>query len=44
MNKRIAITVLAARAGTALPTARRESVRSLGCFENKSRGQLGCRP
>jgi hypothetical protein len=44
MNKLIAITALAAKAGTALPTARLEWVASLGHFENKSKGQLGCRP
>jgi hypothetical protein len=36
MNKFIAIT--------ALPTAKLECAATLGCFERKSQGQLGCRP
>lgn len=33
-----------AKIGTPLPTARLECPPPLGYFENKSRGQLGCRP
>jgi len=33
-----------AKAGTALPSAKLECAAPLGYFENKSKGQLGCRP
>jgi len=34
----------AAKAGTALPTAKANCPAPLGYFENKSKGQFGCRP
>jgi hypothetical protein len=33
-----------AKAGTALPSAKLDCAAPLGYFENKSKGQLGCRP
>lgn len=44
VNKKTGAFTCTAKAGTALPTARLECVGSLGYFENKSKGQLGCRP
>lgn len=44
MNKKSGAFTCAAKAGTALPTAKLECPAPLGYFENKSKGQLGCRP
>ncbi len=44
VNKKSGSFTCTAKAGTALPTARLDCAAPLGYFENKSRGQLGCRP
>ena len=43
VNKKTGAYTCAAKAGTALPTAKAECRAPLGYFENKSKGQLGCR-
>jgi len=43
-NKKSGAFTCAAKAGTTLPTAKLDCPASLGYFENKSKGQLGCRP
>jgi hypothetical protein len=44
VNKKTGAFVCTAKAGTELPATRLECPGTLGYFENKSRGQLGCRP
>jgi hypothetical protein len=44
MNKKTGAFTCGAKAGTALPSAKLECAAPLGYFENKSKGQLGCRP
>lgn len=44
VNKRTGAFTCSAKAGTALPAAKLECAAPLGYFENKSKGQLGCRP
>jgi hypothetical protein len=44
VNKKSGAFTCVAKAGTALPAARLECPAPLGYFENKSKGQLGCRP
>ena len=44
INKKSGAFTCTARIGTPLPLARLECPGPLGYFENKSRGQLGCRP
>jgi hypothetical protein len=44
VNKKTGAFTCLAKAGTTLPTAKLECAASLGYFENKSKGQLGCRP
>jgi len=44
VNKKSGAFTCGAQAGTALPTAKLDCPAPLGYFENKSRGQLGCRP
>jgi hypothetical protein len=44
MNKKTGAFTCSAKAGTALPSAKLECAAPLGYFENKSKGQLGCRP
>jgi len=44
MNKKTGAFTCTAKAGTALPSAKLECAAPLGYFENKSKGQLGCRP
>lgn len=43
VNKKSGAFTCSAKAGTALPAAKLECAASLGYFENKSKGQLGCR-
>ena len=43
VNKKTGAYTCGAKAGTALPTAKLECAAPLGYFENKSKGQLGCR-
>jgi len=43
-NKKTGAFACSAKAGTALPTAKLECPAPLGYFENKSKGQLGCKP
>ena len=43
VNKKSGAFSCGAKAGTALPTAKLECPAPLGYFENKSKGQLGCR-
>lgn len=43
VNKKSGAYTCTAKAGTALPTARADCPAPLGYFENKSKGQLGCR-
>lgn len=43
VNKKSGAFSCTAKAGTALPTAKLECPAPLGYFENKSKGQLGCR-
>jgi len=44
VNKKSGAFTCTAKAGTALPSAKLECAAPLGYFENKSKGQLGCRP
>jgi hypothetical protein len=44
VNKKSGAYTCAAKSGTALPTAKLECPGALGYFENKAKGQLGCRP
>jgi hypothetical protein len=44
VNKKTGAYTCTAKAGTTLPTAKLVCAASLGYFENKSKGQLGCRP
>ena len=44
VNKKSGAFTCTAKAGTALPTAKPDCPAPLGYFENKSKGQLGCRP
>ncbi len=44
VNKKSGAFTCTARVGTPLPQARLDCPSPLGYFENKSRGQLGCRP
>lgn len=44
VNKKTGAYTCGAKAGTALPAAKPECPAPLGYFENKSKGQLGCRP
>jgi hypothetical protein len=44
VNKKTGAFTCGAKAGTALPTAKLECAPPLGYFENKSKGQLGCKP
>jgi len=44
VNKKSGAYTCTAKAGTALPTAKLECAGALGYFENKAKGQLGCRP
>jgi uncharacterized protein involved in outer membrane biogenesis len=44
VNKKSGAFTCVAKAGTALPAAKLECPAPLGYFENKSKGQLGCRP
>ena len=44
VNKKSGAFTCSAKAGAALPTAKPECRAPLGYFENKSKGQLGCRP
>lgn len=44
MNKKTGAFTCSAKAGTALPSAKLDCAAPLGYFENKSKGQLGCRP
>ena len=44
VNKKTGAFTCSAKAGTALPSAKLECAAPLGYFENKSKGQLGCRP
>jgi len=44
VNKKSGAFTCTAKAGTALPSVKLECVAPLGYFENKSKGQLGCRP
>jgi PKD domain len=43
VNKKSGAYTCTAKAGTALPTAKPECPAPLGYFENKSKGQLGCK-
>jgi len=43
VNKKSGAFTCSAKAGTALPAIRLECAAPLGYFENKSKGQLGCR-
>ena len=43
VSKKSGAYTCTAKAGTALPTAKTECPAPLGYFENKSKGQLGCR-
>ena len=44
VNKKSGAYTCTAKAGTALPTAKLDCPAPLGYFENKAKGQLGCRP
>jgi len=44
VNKKTGAFTCSAKAGTAPPVAKLECAAPLGYFENKSKGQLGCRP
>jgi hypothetical protein len=44
VNKKTGAFTCTAKAGTALPATRLDCAAPLGYFENKARGQLGCRP
>ncbi len=44
VNKKTGAFSCTAKAGTALPAAKPECAAPLGYFENKSKGQLGCKP
>ena len=44
VSKKSGAYTCAAKAGTALPTAKLDCPAPLGYFENKAKGQLGCRP
>jgi PKD domain len=44
MNKKTGAFTCKGKAGSALPTAKLDCPAALGYFENKSKGQLGCRP
>jgi hypothetical protein len=44
VNKKTGAFTCTARAGSALPASKSECPAPLGYFENKSKGQLGCRP
>jgi len=44
VNKKTGAFTCTAKAGTALPAAKLDCTAPLGYFENKAKGQLGCRP
>ena len=44
VNKKTGAYTCGAKTGTALPSAKPDCPAPLGYFENKSKGQLGCRP
>ena len=44
INKKTGAFTCAAKTGTALPKVKLECAAPLGYFENKSKGQLGCKP
>lgn len=44
VSKKTGAFTCTAKAGTALPSAKLECAAPLGYFENKSKGQLGCKP
>ena len=44
VNKKNGAYTCTAKAGTALPAAKLDCTAPLGYFENKAKGQLGCRP
>lgn len=44
VNKKTGAFTCTAKAGTALPATRPDCAAPLGYFENKAKGQLGCRP
>ena len=44
VNKKTGAFTCSAKAGTALPAAKPECPAPLGYFENKSKGQYGCKP
>jgi plastocyanin len=44
VNKKTGAYTCGAKAGTAAPTAKPDCAAPLGYFENKSKGQFGCRP
>lgn len=44
VNKKTGAFTCTAKAGTALPVVRLDCAAPLGYFENKAKGQLGCRP
>jgi plastocyanin len=44
VNKKSGAFTCTAKAGTALPAAKLDCAAPLGYFENKAKGQLGCRP
>ena len=44
VNKKNGAYTCTAKAGTALPNAKLDCAAPLGYFENKAKGQLGCRP
>jgi hypothetical protein len=44
VNKKTGAFTCTAKAGTALPATRLDCAAPLGYFENKTKGQLGCRP
>ena len=44
VNRKTGAFTCSAKAGTALPTAKLDCAAALGYFENRSKGQLGCRP
>jgi hypothetical protein len=44
VSKKTGAFTCTAKAGTALPSAKLDCAAPLGYFENKSKGQLGCRP
>ena len=44
VNKKTGAYTCTAKAGTALPTTKTQCAAPLGYFENKPKGQLGCKP